>query len=339
MAFSKLLSSRFLTLSVLAIALTCGAATAADKPADKTPPAAATSAADPDPAANPVLASIMKLGTQVYYLGSRGGLEGWLIVKNSQLQIAYALPNSQNLIIGALFGPSGENISSAQIERVFSDHPDLKNTFTSAAQAASGMPATAGNPMAAAMAARAQAMTAFTNQAAGLGAASIPTLPATAPLLASPGERLMQDVQKAATVTLGNPSAPQILIVMDPTCPHCKATWKMLRDKVIGNSLQIRLIVISRNADDAEEERAAAQLLHVANPLETWDKYVDGDKAQLAGTPDASLLQSVRANHTIVDGWHIQHTPFLVYRGKDGKVKIVEGEPTNVQAILSDLTP
>ena len=336
--------STFFALVILATGLGSTYATAAEKPANKLPVTSVAAVTDdPDPAANPVLASIKKIeGTKLYYLGTRGGLDGWLIVKGGQLQIAYTQTGSQNLIIGALFGPSGENISSAQVQSILDAHPDLKNMFLSEIQSnantTTGIPATAGggagDPMVAVKAAQTQAIAALTSQAAMMGGTG---LPAATVALSPPGERLMKDLQNAASVSVGNSTAPQVLMVMDPTCPHCKATWKMLRDKVIGNALQIRLIPISRNGSGGDEERVAAQLLHVANPLQAWDKYVEGDKTQLDGTPEASLIQAIRGNQTLVESWKISHTPFLVYRGKDGKVKILEGEPEKVESLLGDL--
>ncbi len=318
----------------LAVSLSfTGLASAADK---------ATVSAQPDPLANPVLSSIQKLGTKLYYLGSRGGLDGWLIVKDGQIQIAYAAPNSPNLIIGALFGPSGENISSAQVDAVITEHPELKSIFMSTAKnpAAANTPLpnnVPGDPTAAIAAAQAQMQ-------ALAGLTAPPAMPQTSPYigskpLAAPGERLVVDLQNAAAINLGNPSAPLLYMVMDPTCSHCQESWKKLRDKVTANALQIRFIMINRDKDNAEEERVAAQLLHVIDPVDVWDKYVAGDKSQLAGKADDALIQSVRANRALIESWKIPNTPFFVYRARDGKVKIVQGEPAQPDDMIRDIAP
>jgi protein-disulfide isomerase len=357
--------SRWFVIALLVLGFSVVVANAADKPVPPSPPAQPpltladktleklvvkaddkASVAEPDSSTNPVLAAIKKTGANVYYMGTRGGLDGWLVVKGSQLQIAYAITGSQNLMIGALFGPSGENISSAQLQSIFDEHPELKNLFVNAAQAtaaatsASTTPGTlspsamglnGGNPAA-------DAQTKIFAGASGMQMPSGTMLPAVQ-TYTSPGEHLYHDLLQARGVDLGSPNTPELLMVMDPTCPHCKATWKMLRDKVFSNALHVHLVVISRDADDKEESRVAAQLMQVTNPAEAWDKYVNGDKDQLAGTPDPALIQAVKANHDVVDGWRIRSTPFLVYRGRDGKVKIVEGEPMEASALFSDLLP
>ncbi len=81
--------------------------------------------------ANPVLANIGKLGARLYYLGNRTGLEGWLIVKDGQIQIAYALPNAKQALIGALFGPDGQNITADQIQTLMTMNKEVNALLTS----------------------------------------------------------------------------------------------------------------------------------------------------------------------------------------------------------------
>jgi hypothetical protein len=271
----------------------------------------------PDPAANPVLAGIIKLGSKLYYLGNKSGLDGWLIVKDGQVQIAYATPGSQNAMIGAMFGPSGENVSADQVQALLTTNKELNTLLTNSMNPGQAAPGTVADP----------------NMAMAQNQAAVSAAPNPAVLL-PPGERLMKDLLNAAGVSIGNGAAPLLLMVMDPDCPHCQATWRALRDTVLKNNLQIRLIPLGAQT---EHERAAAQLLHVADPLTVWDKYVGGDKSQLAGTPDATLIAAIRANGALVDSWHIDVTPYLVYRAKDGKVKFIKGEPDQVTAITGDI--
>jgi protein-disulfide isomerase len=153
---------------------------------------------------------------------------------------------------------------------------------------------------------------------------------------ASPGERLLHDLSVASTVNVGSPASPEITMVMDPRCPHCQATWKALRDNVMKGSLHIRMVPIG--ALNSDNERAAAILLTLTDPLSGWDKYVvEGDKTALAGVASPAALAAVRSNHAVIDSWKIESTPYLVYRAKDGKVKVVQGEPDKVSVVLGDL--
>ncbi len=262
----------------------------------------------PDPAANPVLASFMKMGFKLYYMGTRAGVDGWFIVsQQQQVQMAYSLPDGKHALIGVLRGPSGEDVTATQVQALLSTNKDVSSVFLNAM----GKPA---------------------NVADAAASSSSST--------SSQGDRLMGDLDKAAGVDLGKADAPKLLMIVDPGCPHCKAVWRALRDDVMHDRLHIRLIPIA--AKDTARENEAAQLLHTVDPLKAWDDHVSagvaaGDKGPLAGKPDQAMLDAVRANSVVVDSWHIAMTPYLVYRGKDGTVKIVQGEPKDLAAVLADL--
>jgi hypothetical protein len=86
-----------------------------------------------------------------------------------------------------------------------------------------------------------------------------------------------------------------------------------------------------------EEANQAAQLLVSKNPLEAWDKYAGGDQKALDGAVDEIALKAVVANLNLVSKWNIKGYPYIVYRGKDGRIKIVQGRPERMAAILLDL--
>ncbi|HEU0117311.1 MAG TPA: thioredoxin fold domain-containing protein [Alphaproteobacteria bacterium] len=270
-------------------------------------------AQQPDPAANPVLAHLMKLGAKMFYLGTEGGLDGWFIVKGGQVQIVYSAPDKKSVLIGGLFGDDGDSITANQIKNLMKTNPEINAMMTKAAD---------------------EQLTLHKETTPSPAAQSASSSPSVA---LSPGERLIQELSAASGVTIGS-GKPVLFMVMDPNCPHCQATWKALRASVLDEKLKIRMVPIGTlNTDN---ERAAAQFLHATDPLNTWDKYVSGDKSQLAGTPDQALLDAVRANHMLVDNWNIQATPYMVYRAKDGKVKVVQGEldkPEKVSVFLADL--
>jgi thiol:disulfide interchange protein DsbG len=273
---------------------------------------APTSPASPDPAVNPVLAKVIKSGARVFYLGNVAGLDGWLILKDGQMQVAYVTADKQNVLIGSLFAPGGESVTSDQIEALLSANPDVKNALTGAAHQ---------------MIAAAKA---------GIAASPEALISAPPPAVESPGEQLYKELSDANGVTVGgNTAAPLILMVVDPDCSHCQATWRALRDFVFKNALQIRLVPIGNKNTDGE--RAAAQLLHAADPLDAWNKYVDGDKTSLAGTPDKSLIEAAQASHQLIVKWKLRETPILVYRAKDGAIKIEQGEPEKISVVLGDL--
>jgi thiol:disulfide interchange protein DsbG len=267
----------------------------------------------PDPSVNPVLANIQKMGAKLFFIGAHAGMNGWFIVKDGQVQIAYATPDNKAIVIGAMFAGNGDNITAMDVATLVQNNKEIGDLIA-AAQTEQAAIAQVGSP------------------AAPVATPSLGSAPAT-PL--SPGERLIHDLSGASTVIVGNVSSPEILMVMDPRCSHCQATWKALRDIVIKGGVHVRMIPMADM--DTENERAAAILLGLADPLTAWDKFVSGDKSQLAGTPSSAAVLAVRSNRVIVDNWKITDTPYLVYRAKDGKVKVVKGSPEDISVVLHDL--
>ncbi len=269
---------------------------------------------------NPMLSALEKQGAKMYYLGARSGLEGWFIVKDGHIQIAYVAPDGKNLLIGALFGEDGENVSAAQVTNIMTENPEIAKLLQAAADEQAAIDKVGTPPP---------------STSPAMSKPNSPSSPIAPTVIASPGERLLQDLGSASGVTLGSGNGPVIEMVMDPKCPHCQATWKALRDTVVKNSVRLRLIPVV--AADTDNERAAGMLLQSSDPLTAWDKYVGGDEKSLTGKPSTATIAALHNNYIISDSWKINQTPYLVYRGKDGKVKILQGEPDKISALLTDL--
>jgi len=276
----------------------------------------------------------MKSGTKVYYLGKSAGLDGWFLIKDSQVQIGYTSPDKQSIVFGVMLDKDGQSTSALQIKTLYDNNPEVGALLAGLGAQPQTQPVPS-SPMPAGMGMATPSPTMMPDAMAP--AAATPALASSTPTLLSPGERLIQALQVAPGVNLGTASAPRMWMIADPNCPHCQATWHRLRDAVFAGKLQIRVVPIG--AVDPDSERAAAQLLGSPNPLEAWDKYIGGDQNQLAGTPDAAWLQAVHNNHALIDAWHITMTPYMVYRAKDGTVKIVQGELQQPAAILNDIGP
>jgi thiol:disulfide interchange protein DsbG len=284
----------------------------------------------------PPIADALSGGGKAYYIGNRGGLDGWILVKQNQVQIAYMTADRKNLLIGMMFGTEGYDITADQVQELLRTNPQVKSEMTRMMQQQAGVGGDDGNlpplPIPGLGAGRA------TPQQVAIGQPALESVKAAEDLTAGvpPGDRLMLDLENAAGVDIGDAHAPVLYMIMDPNCPHCQATWRLLRDAVFKKTLRIHLVPIGRNMDD---ERAAAQLLRAPDPLNAWDKYVGGDKSQLAGDADPKLNAGVRANHVLVDSWSISETPYMAYRSKAGEVKVISGEPDHVATLLSDVGP
>lgn len=279
---------------------------------------------EPDINAIPILKNIVQGGGKLFYIGERSGLPGWFIVKSGQIQVIYITPDRQTALVGAMFSGNGENVSSAQINALSARDREVYALLNGVATQ--------------------QEQISQAGEVPG-GVASVPSDPAVAQAGAgtvvpavplSPGERLFQDLKAAAGVNLGRADAPEIMMIVAPKCPVCKKTWGELRDSVKAGKTQVRLVPVY-NSLGGEEANQAAQLLVAKDPFEAWDKFSQGDEKALAGTADDTAARAITANLNLVSRWNIKGYPYIVYRGKDGRIKIVQGRPERMAAILIDL--
>ncbi len=325
--------TRFLRMMVGSVALLVSGASFgfAQAPSDISGPSSLfnINVRPPDINAIPVLMNLVKSGGKLYFLGERSGMLGWFIIKDGQVQIIYLSPDKQTALIGGMFSAQGENVTSPQISALVEKNTEVKALLSGTAQQQrevynAGAPDGAGSVPAGEHKA----------EAASQGGASLGGLPSAA---LSPGERLMQDLKAAAGVTMGQNESAELIMVAAPDCPNCKKTWMELRDSVRNNKIQVRVVPVYNSTGEGEI-RVAAQLLKTANPLEAWDRYVEGDAAALAGEPDDMARRAVIGNLNLVAKWNIQGYPYMVYRGKDGRIKIVQGKPERMAAVLTDLS-
>jgi len=153
-----------------------------------------------------------------------------------------------------------------------------------------------------------------------------------------PGERLLKDFKKSYGITLGaKADAPLLIVAMTPTCPNCKLFWKGARDSVSKGALRVRLY--PAGIKDSLDEHTAALLLQASDPLKVWNQYVDGNTAALIGKPSPQSIEHVRDNTALINRWHFPVAPYIVYRAKNGQVKVVQGAPAKLEDVLNDAGP
>ncbi len=261
-----------------------------------------------DPPLPEPLRNLASEGAQMRYLGQKSGLDGWIAIKGGQEQYFYVTPDGQSFVMGLMFDKNGKVTTLQQVrdlqERSGGDGLDLlASDMFGKQQAESGSPV--------------DQMTKDTKRE-----------------FKTPSEQLYDDVEGSNWVGLGNKDAPYIYTFVDPQCPFCHAFINDLRrDYIDRGLLQVRMVPVGFR----EETRAqAAFLLAVPNPQKRWYSHLDGDETALPVTPDINQ-QGVQRNLSIMQSWKVNVTPFTVYRGSDGAVKIVQGRAQDVKQIVTDV--
>ena len=97
---------------------------------------------------------------------------------------------------------------------------------------------------------------------------------------------------------------------------------KDLRSGYLDKGLvQVRLIPVGFREETLAQ---AAFLLASPDSKERWYKHLDGDETALPARA-AVNTQGVQKNLSLMQAWKFSVTPMTIYRGKDGKVKIMAG--------------
>jgi hypothetical protein len=279
-----------------------------------------------DPLSIPSLARIMQSGAKVFYLGERSGIYGWFVIKNRQIQMVYVTADKKTVFIGSMFSVDGENVTARQVVDVIKSTPEIKALLEGSAEEEKEIYQAGARPGGSAAVSALPQSTQSSVEDKG----AFPVIPV------SPGERLVSDLKVAGGVVLGKNDKSEIYIVLAPKCPNCKSTWKELRPAVREGKVQVRLIPVY-NSIGEEEKKMAARLLGAKDPMTTWDRFVDGDPSSLAGEPDSTAVRAVMDNLGLVAKWNIQGYPYLVYKAVDGRIKVVQGRPERIAAILTEI--
>lgn len=261
----------------------------------------------PSPDAINTLRIFKSQGAEIHYLGRLHGLDGWLVTKDKVVQVVYTTLDGQGTLVGVLYGPTGDMETSNQLIAAQKNGLTIPDLNT-------GAPATAAEP------------------------ANAATPPPAAPGDAAQGpasERLLKDVQNSTYLKFGPDDAPPLYVFMDPRCHFCHGYWETLLQIMPQNTVQLRVIPVGILGPDSAEQ--AERVISAPNPAEAWSKIEAGDLSVMMIQPAADSPQRLQANNDLMTRWKMAGTPYSVYRGKDGKVKLVYAVPSDVAQVVADL--
>ncbi len=239
-------------------------------------------------------------GAQIRFLGKDYGVEGWVAIKNGQEQYFYVLPKSGGFLSGILFDEKGKAVTIAQVDRL-REQSDGKL-----------LDILASDPI--------------SNQVTESSKAEKYEFK-------TPAEQLFYDVENSNWIPIGKAGTPLFYSFIDPQCPHCHQMMRELKEYITAGKAQVRIIPIGLR----EETKAqAAFLLAAPSPETLWWKYLDGDKDALPAKKELNQ-QGVQRNLSIMQSWKLDATPFVIYRDKNKKIKMVRGKPKDIKALIADL--
>ena len=256
------------------------------------------------PALPEALQVLVDRGAQARYLGKRHGMEGWITIFQGQEQYYYVTPNGEGFLMGLMFDKDGTMATVEQVRDLQSQSGEVLD-FLAADRKIDNQDLTKAIKE--------------TNQAFEYK---------------TPAERMFTDVENSNWIGFGDKNAPVIYSFMDPQCPHCHEFMKDLKDAYIGKGLvQVRMIPVGFREETLAQ---AAFLLAVPDAQDRWYRHLDGDASAIPAKSGTST-QGIQKNLALMQAWKFSVTPMTIYRGKDGKVKIIRGRAGNMADILADL--
>ncbi len=254
------------------------------------------------PAMPEALQLLVDKGAQARYLGKRYGMEGWITIFQGQEQYYYVTPDGDGFLMGLLFDKDGKMATVQQVRELQQQSGDALDFLTA------------------------------DKEDKELGTAIRETNKVFE--YKTPAERMFADVENSNWIKFGVDGAPVIYSFMDPQCPHCHAFMGDLRKGYIEKGLvQLRFIPVGFSKETLAQ---AAFLLASPDAEQRWYKHLGGDATALPAKSDINT-QGIQKNLALMQAWKFSVTPMTIYRGKDGKVKIIRGRAGNMVDILADL--
>lgn len=277
----------------------------------------------------PYVKKLADQGVQVRYLGKGLGLDTWLTARNGQVQYVYVTPNQEANIVGVLIDRNGKLITADQLSVYAQQNPESFKNF-----AASAIPGV--------KEALEKQETSDGKDTQVVDASQEPSAENFAKTLkktdtnSSPAEKLYADIETTNWFEVGKADAPLVYAVIDPDCTHCHRLIETLRKDEAYEKGQIRTRLVPVGIMNGDALYRAATLLSLPDKEKTFFAHIDGDEKALPVDKEATL-GAVTKNMTFLQDWNLDVTPFLVYRSKDGSLKIVRGVPKDMNAFLKDI--
>jgi thiol:disulfide interchange protein DsbG len=159
--------------------------------------------------------------------------------------------------------------------------------------------------------------------------------PAGAVNVNSPGEKLFALAKAANGFEMGQANAPVAQIFIDPMCPHCKEMLSAVWPAIDAGMVRLRVIPVGAVAP--QSQGMAAYLLRAPDAPNRLRKLMGGDMSAVPSDSDAPTAPIMDNTKILID-WKLNSVPITLYRGRDGKVKLLEGPPTDLETFLKDLT-
>jgi protein-disulfide isomerase len=296
------------------------------------PPAAAGGSGNGNVADVPFMQWVLANNATVTPLGNVGGLEGWLLSNKVSQQTIYITPDGKHAVIGIMAAIGGEDITGLQLTALMLGHapvitksdPSGRGTPQSAQTISNSPPSPPPAPAA------------NQNVQSSVSAGAMPA--GASPIAAAMGQlataepdmneldvtptQMAKAIDNTAVFTVGAPGKPDLVMLADPNCPYCHASWTLLGPLVQDGKIDVTVILIDWLNGSKEK---ALDLLANPDVADAWDAgqgSVDGVPVSSPG-PKADMKLAayyLAHNEAFAKAVDINGTPTLIWVArKDAK--------------------
>lgn len=152
---------------------------------------------------------------------------------------------------------------------------------------------------------------------------------------ASGGFSLLAVAQGTTHGSMGNASAPELWMFVDPQCSFSVRAMQQLAPAVAAGRLRLNVIPLSilDREDNGLSTRSALNLVSTSSEqmVTTWEM------GHTSGVPAADASAKLQVNMAAAAAIHLQGTPTFVWRKADGTDGRLDGIPQDMNALLASV--
>ena len=250
-----------------------------------------------------LLSALRANGAEIVPLGSRGGLDGYLVTPATGGGYSLYVTGDGHAVAGLLYGPDGTEVTGVQLAAARDIDPRAGTAETTP-------------PEKMAAPALVSAHAEIRNSVAEPGSASI--------------AGLFERSASAFGFTLGG-RGPVVVLLGDATCPWSRSAAARLGRAALEGRLQLRVVPVAVLGGEAAHRAAA--IAASPDPAVAW--FEGG------GTGNRSGAERIARNNALFDAWGANAVPLIAWRGRDpragdGAIGHRVGDIDDVAAWLRD---
>lgn len=138
---------------------------------------------------------------------------------------------------------------------------------------------------------------------------------------------------------VGLASAPSAVMLIDPQCMYSIRAAQNLMPLVQSGKLHLKVVPLSvLDYEDRGESTLNAKAMLSYSPRDMVRAWIDGHLHERAASPSTEATDQLESNGAFAKSISLKGTPTFLWIKKDGSLGRFEGNPTNKESFLRELS-